>query len=212
MVWDEGVGWWAHSSRWGCEEWAQIVMVAGIWLGVWVGEVCRGPSTASGILRRTSLRMTYFLRKLEVVSVAALGVVAAGASPDRDGDDEVEEEPELDAAVEIDEIHDQGAGQDDPGDGREQAVEVEGAESVAQPHEADGDARKEESEDQEPEREIVMHGHLREDLTPIWTDLKGDFKSGRIEGQGRNTEILRCAQNDLRSAGRLLVALLCWSR
>src|SRR5487761_2746402 len=80
----------------------------------------------------------------EVVSVAALGVVTAGASPDRDGDDEVEEKPEFDAAVEVDEVQAQRAGQDAPGDGREQAVEVEGAESVAQPHEAYGDARKEE--------------------------------------------------------------------
>ena len=73
----------------------------------------------------------------------------------------MQEEPAGCPLVEVDNVQDQHAGEDEPHNGREEAGQMEGEQPVLKVGDKDSEAREEESHDEEKEGEVVDgEGHV----------------------------------------------------
>ena len=91
------------------------------------------------------------------IASSSARAVSAGAAPDHERGEEVDDEPEADALVEIDEIEDKQARKKNRAEQRNDSMKVERRERSFQPEQEERNAREEEGEDQKPQRQCVKH-------------------------------------------------------
>lgn len=94
---------------------------------------------------------------LEIRPPPPPSVISAGAEPNHKGDDEMDDEPEAGALIEIDQIEDERARKEDGSHQGDEAVQAEGIERALDPRDGEGYPWQKEREDQEPERKRMQH-------------------------------------------------------